>query len=845
MFVEADPIWTGEFLEVNRRFVGRKDSSHILETLILYLLCWTDWSETRWCAVKGASRKMIRAGICGVQKLVELVKDDRDLSSYHINGFARLVAEGRFYLCLAACSSAPAEAVHIMLLKDDRFLRFGVEMRREMVHHLDRIASYPQLIWKRLHDYVGEGFGRSWHHLRSEAIRSAVVGTGYLEFAAFGCLGQPPWLYTQGDIANHIEQIGGRELHELPQDETTMKIAIGLANGVQPQIFVEGLKLLRDASMTTNVNERAHGYGARLVEDHARYGYDLVACRSTLNSAYPLFHATGVQKQVQMLQTEIARLDHRKPERTPATAMHFKQIAGDRIAQGFGDDDDTFHEMRLTMDKQTQRWGELSGQRKQPFYEARVQHIGEQQQIIAEARADLQEQVRRLQEAALAELRLHGLPNSMSASMKFSEEDLDELAAMLSPDGACADPPQQAEATAPEEPTSLEMNELEELHASLFPQAIEDVTRPWWIREVARNRDEWHAAAIFDVEGDDETIYLFLFASQSPQLAWFLECREVARVVHDPDERRGDEDDITDNYRQFEFLHPLVLLADHQLPFDEDTEIGVYQDTVFRGPRLCVFHAPLSFDDFVQPHFDDSAESKPSHAPRKHASRDDIDQLLAMHPWLTREDFGDEPVRRPLGRRRGAALPRIADEGSDGSDDASDHVSDGLADDDHPEGDAPAHDVDVAEELAAVRDDVARALDDHPDLYFRVVTRGGEWTYEHTGHVADSNRGEARGELAKSWCRRFGWPLTMTFSMHRYGREGSARLAQEFCRRSAFLFGLFQESGVCEDSFAYSQHDIASCPEDMEFLDFVLQFDADDAILLRAHDLRALAPRIG
>ena len=31
----------------------------------------------------------------------------------------------------------------------------------------------------------------------------------------------------------------------------------------------------------------------------------------------------------------------------------------------------------------------------------------------------------------------------------------------------------------------------------------------------------------------------------------------------------------------------------------------------------------------------------------------------------------------------------------------------------------------------------------------------------------------------------------------------------------------------------------------MEFLDFVLQFDADDAILLRAHDLRALAPRIG
>ena len=120
--------------------------------------------------------------------MVKLVKADPNVAGCYINGYDRFTAEVRFYLCIAACSSAPAEAVHLQLLKDDRFLRFGEELRRDMVHHLARVCKYPALIWRRLHALVGSDSHGSWQTLRSEGIRSAVIGVGYLQMGAFSIL---------------------------------------------------------------------------------------------------------------------------------------------------------------------------------------------------------------------------------------------------------------------------------------------------------------------------------------------------------------------------------------------------------------------------------------------------------------------------------------------------------------------------------------------------------------------------------------------------------------------------------------------------------------------------------
>ncbi len=46
-FVAADPVWDGQFLRVTKDFLLRKDAMLVLETLILCLCTWSDWSETR------------------------------------------------------------------------------------------------------------------------------------------------------------------------------------------------------------------------------------------------------------------------------------------------------------------------------------------------------------------------------------------------------------------------------------------------------------------------------------------------------------------------------------------------------------------------------------------------------------------------------------------------------------------------------------------------------------------------------------------------------------------------------------------------------------------------------
>lgn len=206
---------------------------------------------------------------------------------------------------------------------------------------------------------------------------------------------------------------------------------------------------------------------------------------------------------------------------------------------------------------------------------------------------------------------------------------------------------------------------------------------------------------------------------------------------------------------------------------------------------LCTYHEPLSFEMFVlyrpplAPHKNNNAASAPS----RRASQDSIDTLLLEHDWLRRSDFVEDVVRLPPPKRRKhEAKHDVSDEEESEDDDDDKDASSPDPEPDFaqdPGDDARVPAADVQLELGAMMDAVAQKVDDQPDLFFKVVARGGQWTYDHTGEVADSVRGEARGELVK---------MSMIFSLRRYGREGAARLAKEFCRRGTHFFRMYFES---------------------------------------------------
>ena len=95
LFLAADPEWDGTSLLVEASFLERPGALGMLATMLLYILQWNDWSETRWCGVKYAARKLVRSEICGVAHIVTLIQNDRDVNPSYCNGYERLDAPAR------------------------------------------------------------------------------------------------------------------------------------------------------------------------------------------------------------------------------------------------------------------------------------------------------------------------------------------------------------------------------------------------------------------------------------------------------------------------------------------------------------------------------------------------------------------------------------------------------------------------------------------------------------------------------------------------------------------------------------------------------------------------------
>ena len=321
-FVEADPVWDGVNLLVNASFLNQAGGMCKLVTLLCYCASWWNWSETRWCAVKCSSRKMLRSEVVGIRHVVRMLQGKRDTANSYINGYARFTEECRFYLCVAACSSQPAEAVHMQMLKDNRLLKHWQVSRIIMEEHLEYVCNLSPLLWERLRDVVGGS--RTWMHLRSECIRSAVIGAGYMEMDVFSVVKESPWKYTQGDVAHNVEVIGDMPMDELPREETAVKIATGLAHGEEPSTYVEQLEQLKNVAMSSDISERAHGFHSKIKAMHKMFGPEMLASKGNVSSCRPLFFGAH-NKLVQQLEEKLARTEQKKPPRCNSQALAVKR----------------------------------------------------------------------------------------------------------------------------------------------------------------------------------------------------------------------------------------------------------------------------------------------------------------------------------------------------------------------------------------------------------------------------------------------------------------------------------------------------------------------------------------
>jgi hypothetical protein len=423
LFAAADPVWNGRRLLVSKEMGQSSESLAKVKVLVLYCLRWCNWSETRWLGVRKSSKLYLRSLIVGVEAIVQLVLGDRHESHYFLHGHSKSTEVVRHYFAVASISAWPAEAVQIQLLIDDRFLRFGAEMRSELPKTMAKICALPDLLWERLAFVVGPDCLAA--DLQDDCTFAASVCCGYMESDCFSTLDTLPFSLTQGSIEDNVHKISQVPRQDL-NDAISLKIKTALGLGVDPARLVAGLRLMLDAPCSVTTVEQSHASGAVLLRDHGQYGEASLVARATLHAARHLFMPTVVEKALAKLDEDLQALDRRRPASISGRNMFFKQHGAARVAAGFAVGEDVYRAMQEPMKAHVQAWDDLSRQDRRHFEGLAQRRRALVIEQIAAKRSEIEEDKLALAASSRDKFKQRGIPNHF-VSCRLSFADLEAL----------------------------------------------------------------------------------------------------------------------------------------------------------------------------------------------------------------------------------------------------------------------------------------------------------------------------------------------------------------------------------------------------------------------------------
>jgi hypothetical protein len=227
LVMEVDPFWDGAHLRVRAELASDTKCWEKVSACVMYLLKWSKFSETRWCAVGKSARLILRSISIGLDGLVKMVLDDPVVSNYHLNGFSRSDFFARRYLAVAAFSCFPAEGVLQELLFDDRLLKRAAVFRQTLDDEVEFLLNVPPYVWTRCAACVGGDCTAD--NLRNWSLHATLVSCGYIYKEVFAPLEQDPLWLTQNDIDANLEKLSTRV--SPIEDRTTKQIKLLLDIG--------------------------------------------------------------------------------------------------------------------------------------------------------------------------------------------------------------------------------------------------------------------------------------------------------------------------------------------------------------------------------------------------------------------------------------------------------------------------------------------------------------------------------------------------------------------------------------------------------------------------------------
>lgn len=591
--------------------------------------------------------------------------------------------------------------------------------------------------------------------------------------------------------------------------------------------------LLREVPWSTQAVEQSHGSIATIHRLHGTLGGSAIASRAMLRQARHLFAPPPralLDNRGQQRRAKIQRaLSH------PVTAKNvFFQDLWMEVKAGAGPGGSA-PSSSTVLSRSHELWQLLEPQAKQAYQQRAKEKTAIRRQMLVEesqaqaAAAGLQRQ------RAAEEARADGLVNH-SSSCRFQARDFQEMHAALQSsqfNRKNVVALRQKALAPPGVPSRDEADVLESIEVAM--SRAEQGPIPQWVHTVCRNRSCFFGCVFLPVGDleDGAAAYLFLYATQSPLQATFL-----PMVVDSPPipsqaassvaEHLGTPDPA---YHLLAFSYtPGKYCLERDLPFANDgSDVLVLQDVaLLGGSRAGSDQAPVAFRIFAE-----RLPRNPKQVGKATpVGKPSAPELMEEYPWLA------EYMAPPMKQARTSlspTMPRVQPE-------LEGHGAESAGEGDE-QSSAPELEDDAIQaawvslhEKRLQWDQAGAAEGDS----FYVIIRGGPWSLRATGKALESVMACARAGPPTEWAKKYNMGKSALFALSKYGDESAHMLALEWCRRCEHFFQIW----VAQDDpeFAYTQTDLASYQEGLEFVTWMCSVDIMSATWERAAKVRSLRP---
>ena len=365
---------------------------------------------------------------------------------------------------------------------------------------------------------------------------------------------------------------------------------------------------------------------------------------------------------------------------------------------------------------------------------------------------------------------------------------------------------------------------------------------PWWAKHIAVHRDHCRKLIISADSSFGGKAWLVLFCKQQP---WTVTTLEIRRVHIGNDVCYVLLEDVLDKDKFTFELFPLSYVSAVDVPINSADEVFVLQGAYVDGRRIMSRGAVVALDVLTctLPAVSEKKKRKATSELRRSTHKPDAMQaLLAQHPWLTEAE-----VKLAVGAQGGAAKPtgsakrrRLDTDVPQEDGDLSSSSDDGRSDVAAEGGDPPEVRVFEADDLEQLRSLEERS--EHKEMDFFVKMRGGAWTLQNKGEVADSAAFVARKGTASDWCTLFNFTKQKGLVYKKYGGRRCPHIfANEVAGKAQHFVDLWCAGG-CSNKFRYySAQVLEAYIEGLEFVEFASS-DLSASQRGAVSDVQALAP---